>query len=82
MINFNGSTVQMKRDAETGLKKNFKVDWILKARAVDIEETPVPTTITTTASTPAQARTTTPSSVSKSPTNGKKKKVLFTSIYC
>jgi hypothetical protein len=82
LINCYDSTVQMKRDAETYLKENFKADWSLKARAVEIEEIPAPATTTTTASTPARARTTTPSSVSKSPTNGKKKKVLFTSIYC
>jgi len=55
LINLNGSAVQMKRDAETYLKGNFKADWSLTIRAVWIEENLCPTTATTTTSTPAQA---------------------------
>ncbi len=34
LININGSTVEMKRDAENYLKENYKSDWSLQARAV------------------------------------------------
>jgi hypothetical protein len=76
LMNFNGSTVEMKRDAEKYLKENYKADWS-QAKAVESDEAQVPTPSTAGGNTSAQARTTTPSTLPKSPTIVKKKKVFI-----
>jgi hypothetical protein len=75
LMNFNGSTVEMKRDAEKYLKENYKADWS-QAKAVESDEAQAPTPSTAGGNTSAQARTTT-STLPKSPTIVKKKKVFF-----
>ena len=73
LLNFNGSTVEMKKEAELYLKENYKADWSPKSR-VEIQ---APSSTTTPGSTSI------PSSLSSAPTNGKKKKVPihFTIFY-
>ena len=77
LMNFNGSTVEMKRDAEKYLKENYKADWSHQAKAVESDEAQAPTPSTAGGNTSAQARTTTPSTLPKSPTIVKKKRVFF-----
>ena len=77
LMNFNGSTVEMKRDAEKYLKENYKANWSHQAKAVESDEAQAPTPSTAGGNTSAQARTTTPSTLPKSPTIVKKKKVFF-----
>jgi hypothetical protein len=85
LINFNGSTTEMKKDAELYLRENYKADWSPKSRAYKVVETNAPATNSTPARNNTPASTTLPSSLATS--NGKKKKVrirvimfLFNSI--
>jgi hypothetical protein len=85
LINFNGSTVEMKKDAEFYLRENYKADWSPKSRADKVVETNAPASSSTPARNKNSASTTLPSSLATS--NGKKEKVrirvimfLFNSI--
>jgi hypothetical protein len=71
LINFNGSTVEITKEAELYLKENYKADWSPKTR-VEIQ---APSSTTTPGS------TSTPSSLSLAPTNGKKKKIVALPFY-
>ncbi len=68
-MNFNGSTSEMKKDAELYLRENYQADWSPKSRANKVVETNAPAT----SSTPA--RNNTPASTTLMATSNGKKKI-------